>query len=149
MATVTATQTITPGEGNLELELITVPDHAVVEAHDESQPPRNAVSTEEPVSLTLNVKLKLFCAGFSFFFAGTNDGSLGPLIPYLLKDYNISTSSIAILYDHFTDIESIHLTNSPGMAFRFVAGSLPHLQTVMYPVTSTLEQFLFLERSCS
>ena len=40
---------------------------------------------------------KLFSAGFSFFVAGVNDGSMGALLPYMLKEYHIGTSFIAIL----------------------------------------------------
>ena len=40
---------------------------------------------------------KLFSSGFSFFVAGVNDGSMGALLPYMLKEYNIGTSFIAIL----------------------------------------------------
>jgi len=47
-----------------------------------------------PVS---RLKLKLFSAGFSFFVAGTNDGSMGALLPYILKDYEIGTSLVAVL----------------------------------------------------
>ena len=41
---------------------------------------------------------KLFGAGFSFFVAGVNDGSMGALLPYMLKEYHIGTSFIAILW---------------------------------------------------
>ncbi|KAH8748566.1 major facilitator superfamily domain-containing protein [Hyaloscypha sp. PMI_1271] len=41
---------------------------------------------------------KLLSAGFSFFVAGTNDGSIGALIPYILSSYNVGTSLIGILY---------------------------------------------------
>jgi hypothetical protein len=35
--------------------------------------------------------LKLFSAGFLFFVAGANDGSIGALIPYMLESYQIWT----------------------------------------------------------
>ncbi|EMR71561.1 putative mfs transporter protein [Eutypa lata UCREL1] len=51
---------------------------------------------------------KLVVAGYSFFCAGvdplsqkisiSNDGSLGPLIPYILSTWNITTGQIAIIY---------------------------------------------------
>ena len=41
--------------------------------------------------------LKIFSAGVSFFVAGINDGSLGSIIPYLLKEYAISTNMVSIL----------------------------------------------------
>lgn len=51
---------------------------------------------EEP--LTPFLKLKLTSAAFAFFTAGVNDGSLGALVPYILRTYNIATGSIAILF---------------------------------------------------
>jgi hypothetical protein len=59
---------------------------------------RNVVSAEQPVQLSRMVVLKLLSCGFSFFVAGTMDGSLGPLIPYMLRSYNVGTSFISIMY---------------------------------------------------
>lgn len=44
------------------------------------------------------VRLKVFSAAFCFFNAGINDGSLGALIPYILRHYDISTAWMAIPY---------------------------------------------------
>jgi hypothetical protein len=44
---------------------------------------------------------KLLSAGFSFFVAGTIDGSIGALIPYILSSYNVGTSFIGILYVYY------------------------------------------------
>jgi hypothetical protein len=41
--------------------------------------------------------LQLICAGFSFLYAGTNDGTTGPLLPYMLQEYHISTSLITVM----------------------------------------------------
>ncbi|KFY19510.1 hypothetical protein V493_07929 [Pseudogymnoascus sp. VKM F-4281 (FW-2241)] len=60
-----------------------------------SDPEANS-PTEEP--LTPFLKLKLTSAAFAFFTAGVNDGSLGALVPYILRTYNIATGSIAILF---------------------------------------------------
>jgi hypothetical protein len=43
------------------------------------------------------MKMKLFSAAFSFFVAGTNDGSMGALLPYILREYKIGTSLVAVL----------------------------------------------------
>ena len=40
----------------------------------------------------------LVSAGYAFFCAGINDGSLGPLIPYLLESYVINTNFVSIFY---------------------------------------------------
>jgi hypothetical protein len=72
------------------------PDEALSAENGSSIPP--PPSTEStPVEATPLPLLKLFSAGFSFFVAGTNDGSIGALIPYILSSYYIGTSFIAIL----------------------------------------------------
>ncbi|KAJ0117815.1 MFS general substrate transporter [Diaporthe amygdali] len=59
-------------------------------AHDQEQ------STSSEISL--QPWLKIFGVGFSFFCAGINDSTLGPLIPYLLTSFSIGTGEVAILY---------------------------------------------------
>ena len=58
---------------------------------------RNVVSVDQPTPLSRRVVLKLLSSGFSFFVAGTLDGSLGPLVPYVLMTYDIGTSFISIM----------------------------------------------------
>jgi hypothetical protein len=60
---------------------------------------RNVVSAEEPTPLSRKIVLKLLSLRFSFFVAGTIDGSMGPLIPYMLLSYDIGTSFISIMYE--------------------------------------------------
>jgi hypothetical protein len=40
---------------------------------------------------------KILSAGFSFFVAGVNDGSLGSLIPYVIRTYDVGTNMVAVL----------------------------------------------------
>jgi fucose permease len=40
---------------------------------------------------------KILSAGLSFFVAGVNDGSLGSLIPYVIRTYDIGTNMVAVL----------------------------------------------------
>lgn len=42
--------------------------------------------------------IRLLVAGFAFFCSGINDGSLGPLIPYILRQYQINTNFVSIVY---------------------------------------------------
>ncbi|KAL7920399.1 MFS general substrate transporter [Trichoderma austrokoningii] len=42
--------------------------------------------------------LRLIAAGVSFFVAGTNDGSIGALIPYVIREYNASTAIVSSVY---------------------------------------------------
>ncbi|KAJ4861453.1 major facilitator superfamily domain-containing protein [Trichoderma breve] len=65
---------------------------------------RDAGSTEaEPAQgpdqrLNKSVYLKIISAGFSFFVAGVNDGSIGALIPYIIREYDISTAIVSSVY---------------------------------------------------
>lgn len=51
-----------------------------------------AVASQSLDTMTL---LKLLSAGFSFFVAGVNDGSTGALIPYVIREYGISTAVVS------------------------------------------------------
>ncbi|KAJ5301676.1 hypothetical protein N7508_006539 [Penicillium antarcticum] len=41
---------------------------------------------------------KILSAGLSFFVAGINDGSLGSILPYVIRTYGINTDMVAVLY---------------------------------------------------
>ncbi|CAK7212965.1 hypothetical protein SBRCBS47491_001642 [Sporothrix bragantina] len=43
-------------------------------------------------------QIKMISAGFSFFVAGINDGSIGTLVPYLIQDYGINTAIASSVY---------------------------------------------------
>ncbi|TFA99680.1 Bypass of stop codon protein 6 [Trichoderma ghanense] len=55
-------------------------------------------SEAENRSLDKSVYLKLISAGFSFFVAGVNDGAIGALIPYFIREYNVSTAIVSSVY---------------------------------------------------
>lgn len=66
---------------------------------EDSPPPQEEVTVAtHPLEVKGPVRLKLFSAAFCFLNAGINDGSLGALIPYILRQYAISTSWMAIPY---------------------------------------------------
>lgn len=52
---------------------------------------------EEPAGEKLDRKMlfKLCSAGFCFFVAGVNDGSVGALIPYVIRDHDINTAIVS------------------------------------------------------
>lgn len=76
-----ALSNICPGERRLE---------------DGRQPPPEVIESEEPLNTATIMKL-ISCA-FAFFLAGINDGSVGALIPYMLRSYNIGTGSVTATY---------------------------------------------------
>lgn len=47
--------------------------------------------------LSTQAIIKVVAASISFFFAGNNDGSLGALIPYILRTYNVGTDKVALM----------------------------------------------------
>jgi fucose permease len=70
------------------------------------QPPKNAVtapSPQEPPAdgnggISRANMLRLVSAGFSFFVAGVNDGSIGALIPYIIRQHDINTATASTIY---------------------------------------------------
>ncbi|KAF7586164.1 hypothetical protein BBP40_009339 [Aspergillus hancockii] len=56
------------------------------------------VYSPQPEPQPPRLLLKLISAGFAFFVAGVNDGSLGSLIPYIREAYHIDTNMVAIVY---------------------------------------------------
>jgi len=59
--------------------------------------PEDRVELEAEYASTLDKRtlLRLVSAGFSFFVAGINDGSLGVLIPWVIRDYGIDTAILS------------------------------------------------------
>ncbi|KAF5019288.1 hypothetical protein F66182_8706 [Fusarium sp. NRRL 66182] len=43
-------------------------------------------------------KFQLLAAGFSFFCAGVDGASLGPLLPYIIQSFTINAGEVAIIY---------------------------------------------------
>lgn len=42
--------------------------------------------------------LRILSAGFAFFVAGVNDGSFGALVPYVIRNYDITTAIVSSVY---------------------------------------------------
>lgn len=57
---------------------------------------------EQASSLDKRILLRLISAGFSLFVAGINDGSLGILIPWVIRDYGINTEACRACKDNST-----------------------------------------------
>ncbi|KAM0254371.1 hypothetical protein ACHAQJ_006840 [Trichoderma viride] len=74
--------------------------------------------------------LKLISAGFSFFVAGANDGSIGALIPYIIREYNISTAIVSSVYGAnflgwlFAAFANTHLCQYLNLGAMLVLGAL-------------------------
>jgi hypothetical protein len=87
MATQTQTQT----------ETFVLQTKASVEPTSEQPTILQDPSVEEPPQPKW-LYSKIISAGLSFFMAGVNDGSLGSLIPYVIRNYSIDTNMVSVLY---------------------------------------------------
>jgi hypothetical protein len=82
--------------------LVETTNREAEQAHIELQPIQHDAVLSVPVTHHQSVldkknSIKLAAAGLSFFFAGTNDGSLGTLTPYVLRTYSIGTEHVALM----------------------------------------------------
>ncbi|KAK7181949.1 hypothetical protein DPSP01_006179 [Paraphaeosphaeria sporulosa] len=76
-------------------------------AHIELQPirtsPRPSIRTvariqQDGLILDKTNFVRILTIGFSYIFAGLNDGSLGALTPYILRTYRVGTAHVALIY---------------------------------------------------
>ncbi|KID64751.1 Major facilitator superfamily domain, general substrate transporter, partial [Metarhizium brunneum ARSEF 3297] len=58
----------------------------------------HATTVDAPPHPSPAATLKLISVGFSFFVAGVNDGSTGALLPYVIREYGISTAIVSSVY---------------------------------------------------
>lgn len=98
-------------------------------------PSETTTTTAAPAAqrLTGATLLKLTSTGISFFVAGVNDGSLGALIPHVLRSYGISTALVSTLYGAtlagwlFAALTATHLAQRLRLGHLLALGAL--LQT--------------------
>ena len=87
MATTTVTETraghLHPAEHEHELGTLDV---------DAGRRPSPSPENEPKIPI-----FKVASAGFSYFCAGVDGGTLGPLIPYIIKSFTIGTGDVAIM----------------------------------------------------
>jgi fucose permease len=92
-----------------------------------------ATAVENVPFMDRGTLLKLISVGYAFFCAGVNDGSLGPIIPYLLISYDIRTNLVAVVYGvtfcgwFFAALTNSHLTQYLDLGFMLVLGATMQL----------------------
>ena len=87
-----------PAEQRPEVQLDTLRNQSELGRSGDNAAPSSTTEAIAPLAVTPPVILKVISAAFCFFNAGVNDGSLGALIPYILRGYKISTAYMAIPY---------------------------------------------------
>lgn len=99
MATTTVTVTDTAIEPMAALEMRPIKPksdrhNAALNPGDDPEGPDDAT---QATRLDRATYIKLMSAGFAFVVTGVNDGSLGALIPYMIREYNISTAIVSAM----------------------------------------------------
>ncbi|RSL59956.1 hypothetical protein CEP54_007057 [Fusarium duplospermum] len=93
----------------------------------------NEQETPQSDRLDKGAYLRIFTACFSFFVAGINDGSLGALIPYMIRDYEITTAIVSIIYGAtflgwvFATVTNTHLCQFLGLGSMLALGAISRL----------------------
>jgi fucose permease len=93
-----ASQEVRASADPTEIQLHPIPGQSNDRPPENKTTPSSQTEAIAPLEVTPLVLLKVISAAFCFFNAGVNDGSLGALIPYILRSYNISTAWMAIPY---------------------------------------------------
>jgi hypothetical protein len=69
------------------------------ELNDFNQPSASRPSSEaQQQPKPVIPKVQLLAAGFSFFCAGVDGATLGPLLPYIIQSFTINAGEVAIMY---------------------------------------------------
>jgi hypothetical protein len=72
---------------------------ASCEFNDFNQPSASRSGSEtQKQSKPVMPKVQVLAAGFSFFCAGVDGATLGPLLPYIIQSFSINAGEVAIMY---------------------------------------------------
>ncbi|GAP89152.1 putative MFS transporter [Rosellinia necatrix] len=115
-----------------------------LESSSEQQSSRNEATDREPATPFL----KLVVAGYSFFCAGINDGTLGPLIPYILSSFHIGTGEIAIIYGTTFAGWLLAAVTNPILTAQLTLGQLLFIGSLLQLVAQALRPWSPLAVFC-
>lgn len=68
-----------------------------IELSESARNDGSQTGAESEPAMTRETSIKVVSAAFSFFVAGINDSSLGTLIPYLIRSYDINTAMVSVM----------------------------------------------------
>ncbi|KAJ2988064.1 hypothetical protein NUW58_g4173 [Xylaria curta] len=92
--------------------------------------------------------LKLIVAGYSFFCAGVSDGTLGPLIPYIISSFHIGTGEIAIIYGTTFAGWLLAAITNPVLTAQLTLGQLLFVGAVLQLIAQALRPWSPLAVFC-
>ncbi|KAI1434615.1 MFS general substrate transporter [Xylaria sp. CBS 124048] len=120
-----------------------------------AEDPESSPSPEQQVSETQGVGreaatpfFKLIIAGFSFFCAGVGDGTLGPLIPYILSSFRIGTGEIAIIYGTTFAGWLLAAITNPILTAQLTLGQLLFIGALLQLIAQSLRPWSSLPIFC-
>ena len=64
-------------------------------AAPETPPSVRDAGSDHEVKVGSRVMLRVMSAGFAFFVSGVSDGSIGTIIPYAIREYDITTTTMS------------------------------------------------------
>ncbi|KAF2972695.1 hypothetical protein GQX73_g1009 [Xylaria multiplex] len=114
------------------------------EQSSEQQLPESEAIDREPATPFL----KLIVAGYSFFCAGVSDGTLGPLIPYILSSFHIGTGEIAIIYATTFAGWLLAAVTNPILTAQLTLGQLLFIGAILQLVSQALRPWSPLAVFC-
>lgn len=72
---------------------------AAFELQSQHESPRNSLNDPGPDHVSNKPSradlLRIMSVAFSFFVAGVNDGSVGALVPHVIRDYKVTTAIVS------------------------------------------------------
>ncbi|KAM0429776.1 hypothetical protein ACHAPT_006382 [Fusarium lateritium] len=75
---------------------------ATFELQNQREIPRSSLNDAEPEHVSNKPSradlLRIMSVAFSFFVAGVNDGSIGALVPHVIRDYKVTTAIVSSVY---------------------------------------------------
>ncbi|EFY96735.2 Major facilitator superfamily domain, general substrate transporter [Metarhizium robertsii ARSEF 23] len=83
----------------------------------------HAATVDAPPHPSPAATLKLISVGFSFFVAGVNDGSTGALLPYVIREYGISTAIVSSVATNPVHLSARYGANFAGWFSAAVANA--------------------------
>ncbi|KAF4964518.1 hypothetical protein FSARC_7583 [Fusarium sarcochroum] len=129
MATTTQTETSAPEAFELRQESL------VRASLSDNEPPR---TSNKPSTAEL---LKILSAGFSFFVAGVNDGSIGALVPHIIRDYGVTTAIVSSVYGANFFGWFFGAFSNPHLCQAFDLGSMLTLGAVLQVIAHALRSW--------
>ena len=89
------TTTQTQVEAGPAMEMSPLPAKGTSEGGDVVPDAASTQSGDQSKKMDRATYLKIISAGFSFLVTGVNDGSIGAILPYVIREYDVNTAIVS------------------------------------------------------